>query len=91
MIDVSKSLSDELVACFGEKIVVSESVSGMVTILVPVKQWVETAQALRDNPRLREEVAAGQPFMPSMGIPASQVNLPPYLPTEPLSAVAKAQ
>ncbi len=51
MIDVSKSLSGELVTCFGEKIVVSESVSGMVTILVPVGQWVETAQALRDDPR----------------------------------------
>jgi len=48
---VTKSLSNELAACFGEKLVVSESVSGMVTILVPVKQWVETAQALRDDPR----------------------------------------
>ncbi len=51
MIDMSKSLSDELVACFGELITVSESVSGMVTIQVPVKQWLETAQTLRDDPR----------------------------------------
>jgi NADH-quinone oxidoreductase subunit C len=51
MIDVSTSLSDELAACFGEKIAVSKSVSGMVTILVPVKQWLDTAQTLRDDPR----------------------------------------
>jgi len=51
MIDVSKSLSDELVACFGELIAVSESVSGMVTIQVPVEHWLETAQTLRDDPR----------------------------------------
>lgn len=51
MIDVSNNLSGELMTCFREKIVVSESVSGMVTILVPVKQWVETALALRDDPR----------------------------------------
>lgn len=51
MIDLSKSLSDELAAVFGEKIAVSESVSGMVTIQVPVEQWLETAQTLRDDPR----------------------------------------
>ncbi|HEY5775934.1 MAG TPA: NADH-quinone oxidoreductase subunit C [Xanthomonadales bacterium] len=51
MIDVSKSLSDELLACFGEQTAVTESVSGMVTIQVPVERWLETAQTLRDDPR----------------------------------------
>jgi len=51
MIEVTKSLSDELAAVFGDKIAVSESVSGMVTIQVPVEKWLETAQALRDDPR----------------------------------------
>jgi len=51
MIEVSKSLSDELVVVFGDKIAVSESVSGMVTVQVPVEQWLETAQTLRDDPR----------------------------------------
>lgn len=51
MIDVSKSLSDELAVVFGEKIAVSESVTGMVTVQVPVEQWLDTAQTLRDDPR----------------------------------------
>jgi NADH-quinone oxidoreductase subunit C len=51
MINVTKSLSDELVACFGERITVAEPDSGMVSIEVPVDQWLETAQTLRDDPR----------------------------------------
>lgn len=51
MINVSKSLSDELAACFGDQFEVSRSVSGMVTIQVPVESWLETAQTLRDDPR----------------------------------------
>lgn len=51
MINVSKSLSDELAACFGDQFDVSESVSGMVTLQVPVESWLETAQTLRDDPR----------------------------------------
>ena len=51
MIDVSKSLSGELTACFGDRITVSESGSGMVTIQVPVDEWLEVAQTLRDDPR----------------------------------------
>ncbi len=51
MVKVSKSLSDELVACFGDQVDVSRSVSGMVTIQVPVESWLETAQILRDDPR----------------------------------------
>jgi NADH-quinone oxidoreductase subunit C len=51
MINVSKSLSDELVDCFGDQFDVSESESGMVTLQVPVESWLETAQTLRDDPR----------------------------------------
>jgi len=51
MIDMTKSLSDELAAVFGDKVAVSQSVSGMVTIQVPVEMWLETAQTLRDEPR----------------------------------------
>ena len=51
MIDVSVSLSDELEACFGDRVTVTEPSHGMVTIDVPVDQWWETAQTLRDDPR----------------------------------------
>ena len=51
MIDVSNSLSDQLVDCFGERIPVSEPGPGMVTIDVPVDEWLEVAQILRDDPR----------------------------------------
>jgi NADH-quinone oxidoreductase subunit C len=51
MIEVSKSLSDHLTECFGDRIAVSESVSGTVTIQVPVDEWLEVAQILRDDPR----------------------------------------
>jgi len=49
MIDVSKSLSDQLDACFGDRITVSEPGTGMVTIQVPVDEWLEVAQTLRDD------------------------------------------
>ena len=51
MIDVSNSLSDQLEACFGDRITVSEPGPGMVTIEVPVDEWLEVAQTLRDDPR----------------------------------------
>jgi NADH-quinone oxidoreductase subunit C len=51
MIDVSNSLSDQLVDCFDERITVSEQGPGMVTIEVPVDEWLEVAQTLRDDPR----------------------------------------
>ncbi len=51
MIDVTKSLSEELTACFGDRVTVSEPGSGMVTIEVPVDAWLEVAQTLRDDPR----------------------------------------
>ena len=51
MIDVTKSLSEELTACFGDRVSVSEPGTGMVTIEVPVDEWLEVAQTLRDDPR----------------------------------------
>jgi NADH-quinone oxidoreductase subunit C len=51
MIDVSNSLSDEISACFGDRVTIGEPGSGMVTIQVPVDEWLEVAQTLRDDPR----------------------------------------
>ena len=51
MIDVSNSLSDQLADCFGERISISEPGSDMVTIQVPVDDWLEVAQTLRDDAR----------------------------------------
>lgn len=51
MIDVTKSLADELISCFGERIKVNEPDTGMVSIQVPVDQWVDVAQTLRDEPQ----------------------------------------
>ena len=51
MIDMSNSLSDQLEACFGERITVSDPGRGMVTIQVPVDEWLGIAQTLRDDPR----------------------------------------
>ncbi len=50
MINVSKSLADELISCFGERIKVTEPKTGMVSIQVPVDQWIDVAQTLRDDP-----------------------------------------
>ena len=51
MIDVSNSLSDEIRACFGDRVTIAEPGTGMVTIQVPVDEWLEVAQTLRDDPR----------------------------------------
>ena len=51
MIEVSISLSEQLTEFFGEGINVSDSGPGMVTIQVPVDDWFEVAQTLRDDPR----------------------------------------
>ena len=51
MIDVSNSLSDQLSACFGDRITVSGPDAGIVTIQVPVDDWLEVAQTLRDDAR----------------------------------------
>ena len=53
MIDLSKSLSEELEACFGERITVSKPGPGVVTIQVPVDEWLEVAQTLRDDARFK--------------------------------------
>jgi len=51
MIDMSNSLSDELLACFKDRISVAESGPDMVSIEVPVDNWLEIAQTLRDDSR----------------------------------------
>jgi len=51
MIDVSNSLSDEIRACFGDRVTIGEPGSGMVSIQVPVDEWLDVAQTLRDDPR----------------------------------------
>lgn len=51
MIEVSNSLADQLSCCFGDRIEVTEPKTGMVSIQVPVDQWYEVAQTLRDDPR----------------------------------------
>ena len=51
MLEVSNSLSDHLAACFGDRIIISEPGPGMVTIQVPVDEWLEIAQTLRDDSR----------------------------------------
>jgi len=51
MIDVSNSLSEQLVTCFGDQISISGGDSGIVTINVPVDEWQEVALTLRDDPR----------------------------------------
>ena len=51
MIEVSDSLSDQLAACFGDRITISESDTRIVTIDVAVDDWQEVALMLRDDPR----------------------------------------
>ena len=51
MITVSTSLADQLTSCFDDRIKVTEPETGMVNIQVPVDQWFEVAQTLRDDPR----------------------------------------
>jgi len=51
MIEVSNSLSDQLAACFGDQITISEGGTGIVTINVAVDDWQEVALVLRDDPR----------------------------------------
>jgi NADH-quinone oxidoreductase subunit C len=51
MIEVSNSLSDELAACFGDRITITEGGTGIVTINVAVDDWQEVALVLRDDPR----------------------------------------
>ena len=51
MMEVSESLSQQLAECFGDRIVISVPPTGMASIRVPVDQWLEVAQTLRDDPR----------------------------------------
>ena len=51
MIDMTDSLSDQLIACFGERIVITDTGPGMPTIRAHVDDWLEVAQTLRDDPR----------------------------------------
>lgn len=51
MIDMTDSLSNQLTECFGERIVITDTGPGMLTIRVPVDEWLEVAQTLRDDPR----------------------------------------
>ena len=53
MIDLSKSLSEELTDCFGERIIFDEMGPDMVTIQVSVDDWFEVAQTLRDDSRFK--------------------------------------
>jgi NADH-quinone oxidoreductase subunit C len=51
MIEVEQSLSDHLAEFFGDRVEVSEAPDGMTTLTVPVDDWQEVAQTLRDEPR----------------------------------------
>jgi len=51
MISVSKNLSDHLEDCFAGRIEISKSGNGQVAIRVPVDQWLDVAQTLRDDSR----------------------------------------
>lgn len=51
MIDMSDSLSDQLTECFGERIVISQNGPEMLTVQVPVDEWLDVAQTLRDDAR----------------------------------------
>lgn len=48
---MSDSLSTQLLECFGDRIEVVDGGSEMVTIQVPVDEWLEVAQTLRDDKR----------------------------------------
>ena len=51
MIEVTKSLSEQLAECFGDRIEILDSGPGMVTIQISVDDWLEVAQTLRDDSR----------------------------------------
>jgi len=51
MIAVTKTLSASLKECFAEQIEISSTANGQVAIRVPVGQWLEIAQTLRDDSR----------------------------------------
>jgi len=51
MISESNKLPDQLTACFGKRIEIQPSVTGQVIIQVGVDDWLDVAQALRDDKR----------------------------------------
>jgi len=51
MIEVTNTLSEQLAACFGERITIEEGGTGITTIKVAVDDWQEVALTLRDDPR----------------------------------------
>jgi NADH-quinone oxidoreductase subunit C len=51
MIDMTDTLSEQLTACFGERIKITDTGPEMLTIQVPVDEWLEVAQTLRDDTR----------------------------------------
>jgi NADH-quinone oxidoreductase subunit C len=51
MISVTKNLSDHLLDCFGTRVEITKSSNGQVAIQVPVDEWLDVAQTLRDDPR----------------------------------------
>jgi len=50
MMSINESLSDRLTESFGDRIDISTSTQGMVSIQVPVDLWLEVAQILHDDP-----------------------------------------
>lgn len=51
MISVTKNLADHLAECFSGRIEISSSANGQVAIQVPIDQWLDVAQTLRDDSR----------------------------------------
>lgn len=51
MISVTKNLADHLAECFSGRIEISRSANGQVAIQVPIDQWLDVAQTLRDDSR----------------------------------------
>ena len=53
MNEMSDSLSAQLVECFGDRIKLVDPGRGMVTIQVPVSEWLDVAETLRNDPRFQ--------------------------------------
>jgi NADH-quinone oxidoreductase subunit C len=51
MITVTKNLADHLAECFAGRIEISRASNDQIAIQVPVEQWLDVAQTLRDDPR----------------------------------------
>ncbi len=51
MESTSKSLSDHLEECFAGRVTIAKSADGHIAVQVPVDQWLDVAQTLRDDTR----------------------------------------